>query len=121
MGIQVDEKDGAVVLRLVSKSVTGSDITAARNAIEKRIPEGSSIFILSMEQSHKGSFVACGLIAICAEVVHGNGGTLMLDVRSGKYDEETRELCKSLNIFTYNDDTTAIFESAQLPCLSTSG
>jgi hypothetical protein len=69
MVIQTKEINGAQVIRILSGPVTGSDISAARDFIQRRVDEGQGIFILSIEQSHKESFVACGLIVICAEEI----------------------------------------------------
>jgi hypothetical protein len=111
MGIQTKEINGAQVIRLLPGPVSGSDITAARDFIQRRLYEGQSIFILSIEQTHNGSFIACGLIAICAEEIHAGGGTLLLTVRSGKCDESVYDLCMAHGILIYDGENTAIVEA----------
>jgi hypothetical protein len=110
MGIQIEEASGTQVIRLISNPVAGSDITAVTSLIQERLAGGASVIVLSIEDVHKESFVACGLIAICAEMVQSSGGTLMLTTNSGNWDEALRKLCISLNILKYDKESTTLKE-----------
>ena len=105
MSFETETINFVQMIRLTSDTISGSDVSGIRAYLEGALSQGARTFALVLDGPKKSTFLACGLLVICEDLIRRSSGRISLVVKPGGRDEGLRDLGGSLNIPVYNDET----------------